>query len=188
MGGQVYVKSQVGVGSTFWIELPLEASMINLDGHTALNNSKTVESKCQHTVLYVEDNPVNIKLVAQILGRRKHIRLLTAHTPELGIELAQTHLPDLIMLDINLPGMNGYQVLELFQNDPYLKHTPVIAITANAMQRDIERGKAAGFADYLTKPIDIPTLFRVLDKLIQTPDTQTSLLSNTANDSANALK
>ncbi len=188
MGGQVYVKSQVGVGSTFWIELPLEASMMNLDGHTALNNSKTVESECQHTVLYVEDNPVNIKLVAQILGRRKHIRLLTAHTPELGIELAQTQLPDLIMLDINLPGMNGYQVLELFQKDPYLKHTPVIAITANAMQRDIERGKAAGFADYLTKPIDIPTLFRVLDKLIQIPDTQTSLLSNTANDSANALK
>jgi CheY-like chemotaxis protein len=92
------------------------------------------------------------------------------------------------MLDINLPGMNGYEVLELFQKDPYLKHTPVIAITANAMQRDIERGKAAGFVDYLTKPIDIPTLFRVLDKLIQTPDTQTSLLSNTANDSANALK
>jgi len=89
--------------------------------------------------------------------------LLTTHTPELGIELAQTRQPELILLDINMPGMNGYQVLKIFKADASLKTIPVIAISANAMEHDIERGKAAGFSDYLTKPLDVGKFLNLVD-------------------------
>jgi PAS domain S-box-containing protein len=172
MGGIVDVKSEVGVGSTFWIELPLESAPA--DGHAhagAAGDGGTSDphiGAAQHTVLYIEDNPANIKLVAQILGRRPHIQLFTAHTPELGIELALARRPDLILLDINLPGMDGYQVLEVFKADARLQAIPVVAITANAMTRDIERGKAAGFADYLTKPLDVRHFHQVVDACLET--------------------
>jgi CheY-like chemotaxis protein len=105
--------------------------------------------------------------VAQILGRRSHIHLLTAHTSELGIELALARRPELILLDINLPGMDGYQVLEVFKADARLQAIPVVAITANAMARDIERGKAAGFVDYLTKPLDVRHFQQVVDACLE---------------------
>ncbi|MDP2155495.1 MAG: response regulator, partial [Sulfuricella sp.] len=113
-------------------------SYVPLDDSAALAQRSDA---AQHTVLYIEDNPSNLRLVAQILGRRQHIRLLTAHTPELGIELALARRPELILLDINMPGMDGYQVLEVFKADAGLKRIPVVAVTANAMPRDIERGK-----------------------------------------------
>jgi CheY-like chemotaxis protein len=117
-------------------------------------------------VLYIEDNPSNLRLMAQILGRRQHIHLLTAHTPELGIELALARRPELILLDINMPGMDGYQVLRVFKADECLKTIPVVAVTANAMPCDIERGMAAGFADYLTKPLDVARFYSIIDKLL----------------------
>ena len=124
--------------------------------------------RSQHTVLYIEDNPSNLRLMAQILGRRQHIHLLTAHTPELGIELALARRPELILLDINMPGMDGYQVLQVLRADARLRTIPVVAVTANAMPRDIERGRAAGFSDYLTKPLDVVKFYAVLDKLLIT--------------------
>ncbi|MDQ1315548.1 MAG: hypothetical protein QG662_1657, partial [Pseudomonadota bacterium] len=159
MGGSVGVRSELGVGSRFWIELPLESMPDRDHGieHALADRTAaaTRPDDAKHIVLYIEDNPSNIRLVANILGHRKHVHLLTAHTPELGIELARSRSPELILLDINMPGMDGYQVLEVFKADPLLKNIPVIAITANAMQRDIERGRAAGFSDYLTKPLDV---------------------------------
>jgi K+-sensing histidine kinase KdpD len=166
IGGSIGVESEAGVGSTFWIELPLE-SLPEQDQQAASGNHvmpPRQRGEATHTVLYIEDNPSNLRLMAQILGRRKHIHLLTAHTPELGIELALARHPELILLDINMPGMDGYQVLEVFKAEAGLQTIPVVAVTANAMTRDIERGLAAGFSDYLTKPLDIPLLHSILDK------------------------
>lgn len=106
-------------------------------------------------MLYIEDNPANLKLVANILGKLPHIHLLSAHLPELGLELAQARKPDLILLDINMPGMDGYQVLQILKQNPELKQVPVVAVTANAMPQDIKRGREAGFTDYITKPIQV---------------------------------
>jgi PAS domain S-box-containing protein len=176
MGGIVDVESEVGVGSTFWIELPFESAPGSDHGHEWVTADSAVPAAhvetVQHTVLYIEDNPANIKLVAQILGRRQHIRLLTAHTPELGIELALARRPDLILLDINLLGMDGYQVLEVLKADANLKTIPVVAITANAMPRDIERGRAAGFSEYLTKPLDVGQFHAVVDRLLDCMEKQ----------------
>jgi len=170
MGGTMGVESKIGVGSSFWIELPLESITEEIDYNNSATNDSTslAESgkKVLHTALYIEDNPANLKLVAQIFGQRKHIHLLTAHAPELGIELARTHRPELILLDINMPGMDGYQLMEIFKAEASLKNIPVIAITANAMPRDIERGKAAGFNDYLTKPLDVKKFLNTIDQYL----------------------
>lgn len=115
-------------------------------------------------VLYIEDNPSNLKLVTQLLGRRPDIELLAASTPVQGIALALAGAPELILLDINMPDMNGYQVLELLKQESKLKNVPVIAVTANAMPRDVERGMAAGFAEYLTKPLDITRFMNTIDR------------------------
>lgn len=171
MGGAVGVESEAGVGSTFWIELPLESMADAARDHPGPAGDDAAPMRleaAQHVVLYIEDSPSNIKLIAQILGRRPHVHLLTAHTPELGIELAQSRRPELILLDINMPGMDGYQVLEVLKADARLQAIPVVAITANAMPRDIERGRAAGFADYLTKPIDVAGFFGMLDRCLLT--------------------
>ncbi len=166
MGGSVDVQSQVGVGSIFWIELPMDS----LDGpqHHAASGSNGANSAAtaamRHTVLYIEDNPINITLVTMILGRRAHIRVLTAHTPEMGMELARAQRPHLILLDINMPGMSGYQVLDVLKSDAALKAIPVVAVTANAMLHDIQRGKAAGFADYLTKPLNVTQFLETVDR------------------------
>lgn len=173
MGGTVGMESQVGVGSTFWIELPLESlAEINHKDYqsnqisTVSNTIESENSAQQHCVLYIDDNPGNLRLVEQILKQRTHINLLTAQTPALGIELAKTKQPELVMLDINMPGMDGYQVLEVFKLDSRLKNIPVIAVTAYAMERDIERGKRAGFSEYITKPLDIIYIRTLIDRLL----------------------
>lgn len=168
MGGRVGVRSTPGTGSCFWVELPLleaeDAAGQDLPDHDCAEHALHAMAPVHSRLLYIEDNPANIRLMAQILARRRRIDLVTAHTPELGIQLARAQHHDLILMDINMPGMNGYQVLEVFRNDPLVRDVPVIAITANALPRDIARGLEAGFAAYLTKPIEMGRLLALVDE------------------------
>ncbi|ACV35888.1 bacteriohemerythrin [Accumulibacter sp.] len=171
MGGEIAAESEIGVGSRFWIDLPAGTS-VHHDNSTARSDGPHDEQPTAsdgQRVLCIDDNPSNLKLMAQILGRRGNLRLLTAHAPRLGIELALAHRPHLILLDINMPGMDGYEVLAVLQREPLTRHTPVIAITANALARDIERGRAAGFVDYVTKPIDVAGFLRVVEEALENP-------------------
>lgn len=169
MGGKIGVESTIGEGTTFWIELPTDSSPVRIPGpdtDEGVFSNMDTETEYEHTVLYVEDNPANLRLVAQLLGRRSNIRLWSAHEPFLGLELAAEHRPDLILLDINLPGMDGFDVLKLLRQREGTKDTPVFAISANAMPKDIEKGMAAGFDEYIIKPIDIKTLLQAVEKVL----------------------
>lgn len=115
------------------------------------------------SVLYIEDNPANLRLVEQVLLCLPNIHMWSAPEPLLGLELAMEHLPDLILLDINLPGMDGYEVLKQLRCTEKFCDTPVIAISANAMPKDIKRGKDAGFNHYITKPINIKELLQTVE-------------------------
>ena len=117
-------------------------------------------------MLCIDDNPVNLKLIAQILAKRPDIDLVTAHTPGLGIQLAMSRQPELILLDINMPGMDGYQVLEVLRNYARTASIPIIAVTANAIPRDIEKGGTVGLADYLTKPLDVGKFLAAVDRAL----------------------
>ena len=115
------------------------------------------------TVLCVEDNPANLMLVENVLARRADIRLLTARDGSRGVEMARSSLPDVILMDLNLPGISGIEALKLLTEDPLTAHIPVIALSANAMPRDIEKGLHAGFFRYLTKPIKVMQFLETLD-------------------------
>lgn len=164
MGGTIEVNSTPGQGSCFWFELPqADPERAAIHAQELPRGIKSEEQNQDH-ILYIDDNPVNLKLVTQMLGKLRNILLVTAHTPELGIELAQSRKPCLILLDINMPRMDGYEVLQVLKAGLQLRHVPVIAVSANAMPRDIERGIAAGFADYLTKPIDVGRFLESVDR------------------------
>jgi signal transduction histidine kinase/CheY-like chemotaxis protein len=156
MDGEIGVTSSVGVGSLFWIELTLTQPLASpIEGNVRVLGPTTPARDVTHTLLYVEDNPANLKLVQEIVRFRSDLRLLTAPDGNLGIEMARAHLPDLILMDLNLPCVSGADALKVLQSDPRTAHIPVIALTANAMPKDVERGLASGFYRYLTKPINI---------------------------------
>jgi signal transduction histidine kinase/ActR/RegA family two-component response regulator len=157
MGGTIGVTSSQGVGSMFWIELQSTEpvpSRVDASAERPDQNHRHQAGE-PATVLYVEDNPANLKLVEEIISFRPDLKLISAPDGHLGIELARAHQPDIILMDINLPGLNGIEAVRLLANDPRTAHIPVIALTANAMPRDVERGLAAGFFRYLIKPINI---------------------------------
>ena len=169
MGGSIGVKSTIGKGCCFWIDLPSESiSSSNELKSSKANTPESVEQKCpdEKTVLYIEDNPANLRLVTQLLGRLPNINMWSAHEPRLGLELAKEHQPDLILLDINLPGMSGFDVLAELRANETMRAIPVVAISANAMPKDIQKGADAGFDDYITKPIDVTELLFAVDKIL----------------------
>ncbi|MBF8275778.1 MAG: Aerobic respiration control sensor protein ArcB, partial [Candidatus Brocadiaceae bacterium] len=166
MGGVIGVESTVGVGCVFWFELVsvVEPHLSTEGGDAAaLAQPNAPREARQHTLLYVEDNPANMKLVEQIIARHPDIRLLTAVNGNSGVEIARASQPDVILMDINLPGINGFEVLKILREDPVTAHIPVIAISANAMPLDIVRGLKAGFFRYITKPIKISEFMEALD-------------------------
>jgi len=170
MGGSIGVESTVGVGSVFWIELnaggPAETGSEALSSSVA-TLSGTGSGGPLRTVLYVEDNPANLMLVTKLLARRPDIFLLSAKDGRSGVEMAQAARPDVILMDINLPGISGVTAFRILAGDPSTAHIPVIALSANAMQRDIEKGLEAGFFRYLTKPIKVTEFMDTVDLALE---------------------
>ncbi len=169
MGGSIGVESTLGVGTVFWFELKV-AVQPQLESTPADHETPTlapVEGEAAvRTLLYVEDNPANLSLVERLIARRPELRLLTALTGRLGIEMAHLHQPQVILMDINLPDINGIDALHAIRNEPASAHIPVIAISANAMPHDIARGLQAGFFEYLTKPIIVKEFTETLNKAL----------------------
>jgi len=169
MEGEIGVESTPGTGSTFWVRLPIAAGHAD-EPHPAQPastvNVGTLIGQQRIDVLCIEDNPANMRLIERILSQRQNIRLLTAGAPGIGLELADAHRPALILLDINLPDMDGYAVMQCLREKESTRDIPVVAVSANAMPKDLARGKAAGFAEYLTKPLDVDRLLQVVDDVI----------------------
>jgi len=171
MGGAIGVKSTPGVGSVFWIDVdsspgPEEADTSNILKPIA-QTAATSTATSQSTILYIEDNPGNLKLVEQLIAFRADLRLLTASAGRLGIELARAHRPTIILMDINLPDINGIEALRILRSDPSTAYIPVLALSANAMPRDIENGLRAGFFGYLTKPIKVNEFMDTINKALE---------------------
>jgi CheY-like chemotaxis protein len=176
MGGEIGVASTVGVGSVFWIELRLTAQ-VQLAVPTAAGGIARAPLQAgtrQRTLLYVEDNPANLMLVESLIERRPEIRLLTAADGNRGVEIARASQPDVILMDINLPGISGIQALQILRADPATAHIPVLALSANAIPHDIVRGLDAGFFRYLTKPIVVNAFLNALDEALEVAKTWTS--------------
>jgi PAS domain S-box-containing protein len=167
MQGQIGVTSAPGQGATFWFTLPItEADALS---ETPLPMTLASAAPGQrHHLLYIEDNPTNQRLMEDIMEDFDQVRLQTVTSAELGLDLMRQSPPDLVLMDIHLPGMNGYQALDAIQKDTSLRHIPVVALSANAMERDRAHGLAAGFADYLTKPLDIDQLSATLSRYVST--------------------
>ena len=180
MGGVIGVESTLGVGSVFWFELASVAvpsvavekadaaasAQAHASGEARLRTLLYVEDH-PADLLYVEDNPADLKLVAQLIARHPDIRLLTAVNGNSGIKIARASQPDVILMDINLPGISGIDALKILREDSTTAHIPVIAVSANAMPLDIEKGLKAGFFRYLTKPIKIDEFMRALDVALE---------------------
>jgi PAS domain S-box-containing protein len=159
MGGTIGVNSAVGVGSEFWFDLSLATAPPPV-AHEAERVSPAVppqatDGKSLRTLLLVEDNPANLELVEQLIERRPELRLLSAADGNLGLEYALAYQPEVILMDINLPGMSGLDTMKILRADPLTAHIPIIALSANAIPRDIESALQAGFFSYLTKPIKV---------------------------------
>jgi PAS domain S-box-containing protein len=170
MGGEIGAQSTVGVGSVFWIALK-SAATPQLTA-AAVESSAVAQMQVHpdlsaRTVLYVEDNPANLMLVENLIARRPGIRLLSARDGASGIGIARTARPDVILMDINLPGISGIEALRILAKDPVTALIPVIALSANAMPRDIVKGLEAGFFRYLTKPIKINEFMDTLEAALK---------------------
>ena len=170
MGGVIGVESTVGAGSVFWFELSSATAPqmeVEFATITAAVGTRVARGTAQRTLLYVEDNPANLKLVEQLIVRRPELRLLTATDGNLGIKLAKDNQPEVILMDINLPGISGIEALKILRNDPLTAHIPVLAISANAMPDDVKKGLEAGFFRYLTKPIKVNEFTEALNLALE---------------------
>lgn len=168
MGGTIGADSVVGVGSVFWFELNLTVAPVfdAIEVEKALRvtlPTPSPDGEAMHTVLYVEDNLANLELVEQIITRRNDLRMLSATDGTIGIEFARAYQPAVILMDINLPGISGIETMKILHADPLTAHIPIIAVSANAVPSDIEKGLKAGFFNYVTKPIQVSQFMAALN-------------------------
>lgn len=166
MGGTIGLSSTVGKGSVFWLEVSQTdgrqhaVDTIELVAATPVASDNIAPLR---SVLYVEDNPANLMLVEDLIARRPDIAFLSATDGSQGVEFARSSQPDMILMDINLPGISGIQALKILREDATTAHIPVVALSANAIPRDIKKGMEAGFFRYLTKPIKVDEFMATLD-------------------------
>jgi len=180
MKGEIGVESTLGVGSVFWIELNLTAApraVAAAAEPTAVDQAPVQANGRIRTLLYVEDNPANLMLIEDLIARRPYIRLMSATDGNHGVEMARASLPDVILMDINLPGISGIKALEMLRADPATARIPMVALSANAIPRDIARGLEAGFFRYLTKPIKVNELMDALDAALKLANTESIRLN-----------
>jgi len=167
MTGKIGATSTVGEGSVFWVEFELASPPQSLaaeeDHVSASRPLNDAEGAPKRTLLYVEDNPANLELVEQLVARRPDLRLLSAADGSLGIEYARACLPEVILMDINLPGLSGIEAMKILRADPVTAHIPIIALSANAVPRDIQKALEAGFVNYITKPLVVGQFMDALD-------------------------
>jgi CheY-like chemotaxis protein len=170
MEGSVGVESTPGSGSVFWCELTATAApqiQVAARGGTVPSRPPSSVGAPERTVLYVEDNPANMELVEQLIGRCPDLRMMSAVNGTLGVELARATQPTVIIMDINLPGISGIEALRILREDPVTAHIPVVALSANAMPRDIAHGLEAGFFRYITKPIRVADFMETLNAALE---------------------
>jgi hypothetical protein len=167
MDGRIGATSVLGEGSTFWIELP------RADPDSSQDLTGDGAKTANWTVLCVEDNPSNLRLLERIIGERDEFEMLQTQRGETCLRLATVHRPDVILLDLGLPGIDGYEVLRRLRAEPATASIPVIAISANAMRSEIERAEREGFDDYVTKPFTAENLVDTIHHHLPEPTTGT---------------
>jgi len=169
LDGHIGFESEYNVGSCFWVDIPISSERTELEedsvGETEANEAVSGNRADKvRTLLYIEDNPDNLHLMEAIIGQFKHLRLLSAPNALIGYDLSTSKRPDLILMDINLPGMNGLQALKRLRDTRETREIPVIAVTSNSQLHDVEAGLRAGFNAYLTKPIKVSDLMRTIER------------------------
>jgi CheY-like chemotaxis protein len=160
MDGRIGVESEINVGSTFWVEVPSGE-----ESNEEINDTSELQLR-KYILLYVEDSRTSVSLMAQVLKARPDIALMSAHTGEMGLKLAAMHNPDVILLDINLPGMDGFEVLKHLREIEKVRDIPILALSANDTF-NLERIREAGFFKYIIKPLDIKQFLEVIDEALE---------------------
>jgi CheY-like chemotaxis protein len=169
MGGTLEVASEPGQGSTFWVEVPAaEGPVQRVEREQTLDKQAAEpehEPESPLTVLYIEDNLSNLQLVERVLSRRPGVRLISAMQPQLGLELAAEHDPDLILLDLHLPDMPGQEVFRRLRAEPRTAQVPVVVLSADARPALIKELLSQGVRAFMTKPLDVKELLELLNTI-----------------------